>query len=178
MNWICQCCVNLKSKDMFYLLPLHAETLHDLVQVDLQNRLFALLAEGKMPQQDGCVECERIHILRCRGIHLSTPRQRCALRLRLCWRNNVRNTHQLQQPLTLLVVFPCNPDRASRELLHVFCCARLFGLLCCSVSLCLSLKSLCKLAGLELGRRAVEDVEGFDAIVYHAESSVEKTHKM
>jgi hypothetical protein len=46
------------------------------------------------------------------------------------------------------------------------------------MSLCLSLKSLCKLAGLELGRRAVEDVEGFDAIVYHAESSVEKTHKM
>jgi hypothetical protein len=168
----------LPSEGIPYLLPLHAKTLHDLVQVDFQNRLFALLAEGKMSQEDGCVECERVHILTCRGIDLSTPRQRCTLRLRLCWRNNVRNAHQLQQPLALLVVLPCHPDRPSRELLHVFCCACLFGFLGCSMSFCLSLESLCKLARFELGGRAVEDVERLDAIVYHAESSVEETHEM
>jgi hypothetical protein len=166
------------SEGIPYLLPLHAETLHDLVQVDLQNWLFALLAEGEMPQQNGCVECERVHILTCSGIDLSTPRQRCTLCLRLSWRNDVWNAHQLQQPLALLVVLPRDSDRPSRELLHVFCCACLFGFLGRSVSFRFPLESLCKLAGFEFRRRAVEDVEGLDAIVNHAESTVEEAHEM
>jgi hypothetical protein len=78
--------------------------------MDLENRLFALLAEGKMPQQDRCVEGKRVHILTRGGVHFAASRQRCTLSLCLGGRNNVRNAHQLQQLLTLGIVLPRHAD--------------------------------------------------------------------
>jgi hypothetical protein len=42
----------------------------------------------------------------------------------------------------------------------------------------LALESLGELAGLELRRCAVEDVEGLDAVVDHAEGAVEHAHEV
>jgi hypothetical protein len=78
-----------------YLRPLHAQTLQHSVQVDLENRLFALLAEGEMAQQNGRVEGQRVHVLARSRIDLAAPCQRRALCLCLGGRHDVRNAHEL-----------------------------------------------------------------------------------
>jgi len=168
----------MQSEMFLYLFSLHAQALEHLVQMNFQDGLFALLAKGKMSEQDGCVEGQRVHILTGSRVHLAASRQRRALCLRLRRRNNVRNAHQLQQQLALLVVLPRDPDRPPRELLHVLCCTRLLCLLDSRVCLRLALESLGELTRLELGGCAIEDVEGLDAVLDHAEGAVEEAHEM
>jgi hypothetical protein len=70
-------------------------------------------------------------------------------------------------------VLPRDSDSSPRELLHVLSRARLLCFLGRGVSLGLPLEALCELARLELRGRAVEDVEGLDAVLDHAEGAVE-----
>ena len=146
--------------------------------MNLLNRLLPLLAKRKMPQQDRRLEAERIHILARSRIHLPRPRQHGALRLRLGGGHDERHAHERQQPLALGVVLARDAHGAARELLHVLGRARLLGLLEPLVRLLLALEPLRELARLELGRRAVEDVERLDAVVDHAQRAVEHAHQV
>lgn len=144
--------------------------------MNLLNRLLPLLAKREMPQQNRRLKAQRIHILARRRVDLALPRQHSTLRLRLRRRNDIRHAHQLQQPLALGVVLPRDPHRPPRKLLHVLRRARLARLLESLVRLLLALEALGELARLELGGRAVEDVERLDAVVDHAEGAVEHAH--
>lgn len=124
-----------------HLFAVHVQSIEDLVEVDLLDRLLALLAEGKVAQQDRAVEAEGVHVLTGRCVDLARLRQDSTLRLGLCRRDQVRDAHELEQPLALCVVLLCHADRPSRKLLHVFCCAGLFGLLQALVGLLLPLVS-------------------------------------
>lgn len=73
-------------------------------------------------------------------------------------------------------MFARYPHGAPRELLHVLGRAGLLGLLQPLVGLLFALEALGKLARLELGRRAIEDVEGLYAVVDHAEGAVKHAH--
>lgn len=133
---------------MYYLFSLHLETLQDLVQMYFLDRLFALLAEREVSQENGRVERERIHILRRRSIHLPGSSQHRTLRLRLGRRDDVRNPHEREQPLTLGIVLPGHPDRPPGEALDFFGRARLLGFLVLLLRLGLALEALGQLAGL------------------------------
>lgn len=161
-----------------HLLPLHVQPLQHLLEMNLLNRLLPLLTKRKVPQQNRRVETQRVHILTSRRINLARPRQHSTLRLRLRRRNDIRHPHQLQQPLTLGVVLPRNPHRPPRKLLDVLRGTGLAGLLEPLVRFLLALEALGEFAGLELGGRAVEDVEGLDAVVDHAEGAVEHAHQV
>lgn len=146
--------------------------------MDLLDRLLALLAEGKMAQQDRSVEAEGVHVFTGSGVDLTCSRQNRTLRLRLGRRDQIWDAHELEQPLALCVVLLCHADRPSRELLHILCCASLFGLLQALVGLLLPLVSPRELARLQLWWGAVEDVEGFDAIVADPKGAVEHAHQV
>lgn len=161
-----------------YLFAVHVQSIQDLVQVDLLDGLLALLAEGEVTKQDRAVEAEGVHVLTGRRVDLTRSRQNGTLRLGLCWRNQIRDAHKLEQPLALCVVLLCHADCPSRELLHVLCCAGLFGLLQALVGLLLSLVSPRELARLQLWWGAVEDVERFDAVVADSQGAVEHSHQV
>jgi hypothetical protein len=78
-----------------YLRPLHAEALQHPVQMDLENRLLALLAKSEMAQQNGRVEGQRVHVLTRSSVDLPTPCQSSALCFCLSGRHDVRDAHQL-----------------------------------------------------------------------------------
>ena len=136
--------------------------------MDLLDRLLALLAERQVPQQDGGVKAEGIHILRRGRVDLASASQHGALGLGLGGRVDVGHPHQLQQPLALGVVFAGDPHRAPRELLDILRRARLLGFLVGLGGLTLARRPFGQLPGLELGRGPVEHVQRFDAIVDHA----------
>lgn len=144
--------------------------------MNLLNRLLPLLTEGQMPQQYRRIKRQRIHILRRRRIHLARPRQNRTLGLRLRRRNNIRNPHQLEQPLTLLVVLARHAHRPAGKLLHLFGRACLLGFLVRGSGFGFALEALCEFAGFELRWGAVEDVDGFYAVVDDAEGAVEEAH--
>lgn len=161
-----------------YLFPIHVQPLQHLVQSNLLDGLLPLLAEGKMAQQNRRVEAQRVHVLARSGVHLAGPRQHRALRLGLGRRDDVRDAHELEQALALGVVLARDPDRPPGELLDVLGRARLLGLLEALAGLLLALEALRQLARLELGRRAVKDVERLDAVVHHAQRAVEHAHQV
>lgn len=164
------------GKEEMYLLAIHIQASKNLVQEDLLNRLLPLLTERKVPKQNRRVKAQSIHILTRRRIHFPSPSQHRTLRLRLSWRNNVRDAHALQKTLTLRIMFPRDPNRSPREFLHILRRASLFGFLESFGGSGFALESLRQLARFELGGRAVEDVEGLNAIVDDAEGPVEHTH--
>jgi hypothetical protein len=144
----------------------------------LLNWFLPLLAECKMAQQYRRIKRQRIHILTRRRIHLARARQYRTLSLGLRRRHNERDAHELQQAPALLVVLPCDPHCPPRKLLHVFCGTRLLCFLLRRLRLRLALEPLRELAGLELGRCAVKNVERFYAVVDHAERAVKEAHEM
>ena len=131
-----------------------------------------------MSQQNGRVEAERVHILRGSGVDLAGSRQNRALCLRFRRRDNVRDAHQCQQSLALVVMFPRDPDRPPGEFLHLFRRAGLLRLFVRLRSLRLALEPFGQLPGLEFGGCPVEDVERFDAVVRDSERAVEHAHQV
>jgi hypothetical protein len=97
--------------------------------MNLLDRLLALLAKGKMAQEDRSVEAEGIHVLAGGSVDLAGARQNGALRLGLGGRDNVGDAHELEQPLALGIVLLCDAHRPARELLHVLGRSRLLCLL-------------------------------------------------
>ena len=90
--------------------------------------------------------------------------------------DDIRDAHEFQQSLTLLVVLPRDTDGPPGELLNILRGTRLLSLLERLLRFGLALEAAGQLAGLELRRRAVEYVERFYAILDHAKSTVEHTH--
>lgn len=133
--------------------------------MNLLNGLLALLAERQMPQEHRRVERQGVHILGRGRVHLAGPGEHGALRLRLGRRDDEWHAHELQQALALCIVLPRDPDGAAAELFNLLGRTRLLCLFDGLLRLGLALEALGELPRLELGRRAVEDVDGLDAVV-------------
>jgi hypothetical protein len=159
-----------------HLFPVHVQAFHNFVDKDLLNGLLALLAKGKMTQEDRAVETEGVHVLAGGSVDLAGPRQHRALRLGLGGRDDVGDAHHLEQPLALGIVLPRDAHGPARELLDVLGRSRLLCLLKPLVRLLFPLEPLCQFARLELRRGAVEDVQRLDSIVDHAHCAVEHAH--
>jgi hypothetical protein len=146
--------------------------------MNLLDRLFPLLAKGKMAQEDWGVEAEGIHVLTGGSVDLAGAREHGALRFGLGGRDDVGDAHELEQPLALGIVLPCDAHRPAGELLHVLGRSRLLCLLEPLVRLLFPLEPPRQLARLELRRRAVKHVERLDAVVDHTEGAVEHAHQV
>lgn len=131
-----------------------------------------------MSQEDGAIKAEGIHILASGGIDLAGSGEHGTLGLCFGGGDDVWNAHQLQQLLALGIVLPGDSHGSSRELFNILSGASLLGLLEILVRFGLALESLSKLTGLELRGRAVENIEGLDAVVDHAQGAVEHAHEM
>lgn len=131
-----------------------------------------------MSQKDGAVEAEGVHILARCGVDLAGSGEHGALGLGLGGGNDVRDAHQLQELLTLGIMLAGDSDGSTGELLDILGGTGLFGLLEVLAGLGLALESLGKLSRLQLGGRAIKDVEGLDAVVDHAQGAIEHAHEM
>lgn len=131
-----------------------------------------------MTQEDGAIEAKSVHVFAGCGVDLAGSSQHGALGLGFGRGNDVGNTHELQELLTLGIVLSRDSHRSPRELLYVLGRSSLFGLLEILVGFGFALESFGELSRLELRWGAVEDVEGFDTIVNHAQGTVEHAHQM
>jgi hypothetical protein len=100
------------------------------------------------------------------------------LSLRLGWSINVRNTHQFKELFALRIVLPGDTDGSSGKLLDVLRGPSFFGFFVGFMGLGFACNSFRKFTTLQLRRRTVKDIEGFDAIIHDAESSIEHSHEM
>ncbi len=141
--------------------------------MDFLDRFLPCLAESEMANEDRRVKAQRIHILTCCSIHLSSPRQHRTLRLSLSWCNDIRDAHQLQELLALRIMLSSHPNSAPGELLHILRCSYFFRFFEALGRFGFAGETFGEFSGLELWWCAVEDVDGFDSIVDDAESAVE-----
>ncbi len=160
------------------MFAIHPQTLEGSVDRDFLDGFLSLLAKCQVPEEDRAVKAKSVHVLAGCGIDLAGPGQHGALGLGLGGGDDVGNAHQLQELLTLGIVLSGDSDGSPRKLLHILGSARLLGFLEVFACLGLALKPLGELAGLELGGGTVEDVEGLDAVVDHAEGAVEHAHQV
>lgn len=161
-----------------YLVHGKIQAFQHLVQVDFLDGHLTLLTEGEMAEEYGRIEGQGVHVLTGSSKDLAGTSQGSTLGFGFSGSDNVGNAHELEKSLSFGVVLSGNTDSTTTELFHVLCGSCLLGLFVCLFGFGLALEAFGEFARLELWWSTVEDVEWLDAVVNHAQGTVEHSHEM
>ena len=129
--------------------------------------------EGHLADLDGSAEGQTIHILRAGRPHGTRPGQSGRLSLGLARGVDDGHAHEAEELLAVLVLLGPRPDQTLLLLVLLFDVALLPGLLELGLGLLSLLPSFGQLPRLDVGRLAVEDVHGPDALRKEPDGPVE-----
>mmetsp|Transcript_9583 Transcript_9583/g.14112 ORF Transcript_9583/g.14112 Transcript_9583/m.14112 type:complete len:327 (+) Transcript_9583:364-1344(+) len=149
------------------------QPINGLLIIHLLQITLAGIGKGHLPQQDGTLEGERVHVLRPNAVDQSLATERGCLCLSLAGCINNWHAHQFEQSLTFIILLRTSPHETLGLLRLLLQVSLLLCFLESLLGLIPLLPPLHELTRFDIGRLTIEDVDWSDALGEESDGAIE-----